>query len=225
MPGPPPPSLPMLVQPSPSSQDPRTPQSDASSPSEHNTITSASGQTAPIPTSTPRLFTAICVMITSVGKSTNNLCLTCNGKDCGTVCAKRDHITSHLRGMSFRRLSLIRYSSYNSTHASQASCLRGKASSVLSRTSLGSYITSIDLQQNFQATPGPQKARENTYRRTPRTTQALQGNYCGRPGLCFKSAWRNIHSNQTAQPRATAANPQGSICRTKSHSTSRSDGE
>ena len=31
-------------------------------------------------------------------KSTNNLCLTCRWKDCGTTCAKRDHITSHLRG-------------------------------------------------------------------------------------------------------------------------------
>lgn len=34
-------------------------------------------------------------------KSTNNLCLTCKWKDCGTTCAKRDHITSHLRGKSF----------------------------------------------------------------------------------------------------------------------------
>ena len=34
-------------------------------------------------------------------KSTNNLCLTCKWKDCGTTCAKRDHITSHLRGTSF----------------------------------------------------------------------------------------------------------------------------
>lgn len=32
-------------------------------------------------------------------KSTNNLCLTCRWKDCGTSCAKRDHITSHLRGI------------------------------------------------------------------------------------------------------------------------------
>lgn len=32
-------------------------------------------------------------------KSTNNLCLTCHWKDCGTTCAKRDHITSHLRGL------------------------------------------------------------------------------------------------------------------------------
>ncbi|KAF8633023.1 hypothetical protein AX15_001615 [Amanita polypyramis BW_CC] len=30
-------------------------------------------------------------------KSTNNLCLTCKWKGCGTTCAKRDHITSHLR--------------------------------------------------------------------------------------------------------------------------------
>ncbi|KAH9965108.1 hypothetical protein BGW80DRAFT_1438449 [Lactifluus volemus] len=30
-------------------------------------------------------------------RSTNNLCLTCKWKDCVTTCAKRDHITSHLR--------------------------------------------------------------------------------------------------------------------------------
>ncbi|KZT74932.1 hypothetical protein DAEQUDRAFT_13910 [Daedalea quercina L-15889] len=30
-------------------------------------------------------------------KSTGNLCLTCKWKDCSTSCAKRDHITSHLR--------------------------------------------------------------------------------------------------------------------------------
>lgn len=31
-------------------------------------------------------------------KSTNNLCLTCQWKGCEVTCAKRDHITSHLRG-------------------------------------------------------------------------------------------------------------------------------
>lgn len=31
-------------------------------------------------------------------KSTNNLCLTCHWEGCEVVCAKRDHITSHLRG-------------------------------------------------------------------------------------------------------------------------------
>lgn len=30
-------------------------------------------------------------------KSTNNLCLTCRWQDCDVTCAKRDHITSHLR--------------------------------------------------------------------------------------------------------------------------------
>ncbi|KIP11794.1 hypothetical protein PHLGIDRAFT_44970, partial [Phlebiopsis gigantea 11061_1 CR5-6] len=30
-------------------------------------------------------------------KSTGNLCLTCRWRDCNTTCAKRDHITSHLR--------------------------------------------------------------------------------------------------------------------------------
>lgn len=39
-------------------------------------------------------------------KSTGNLCLTCKWKDCGTTCAKRDHITSHLRGMSSPSLCL-----------------------------------------------------------------------------------------------------------------------
>ena len=33
-------------------------------------------------------------------KSTNNLCLTCKWKDCTVTCAKRDHITSHMRGTS-----------------------------------------------------------------------------------------------------------------------------
>lgn len=31
-------------------------------------------------------------------KSTNNLCLTCKWTGCDVSCAKRDHITSHLRG-------------------------------------------------------------------------------------------------------------------------------
>ena len=39
-------------------------------------------------------------------KSTGNLCLTCKWKDCGTTCAKRDHITSHLRGTSHAHLPL-----------------------------------------------------------------------------------------------------------------------
>jgi hypothetical protein len=32
-------------------------------------------------------------------KSTNNLCLACKWRDCVTTCSKRDHITSHLRGL------------------------------------------------------------------------------------------------------------------------------
>ena len=33
-------------------------------------------------------------------KSTNNLCLTCKWHGCNVTCAKRDHITSHMRGGS-----------------------------------------------------------------------------------------------------------------------------
>jgi len=35
-------------------------------------------------------------------KSTNNLCLACKWRDCVTTCSKRDHITSHIRGLFFR---------------------------------------------------------------------------------------------------------------------------
>lgn len=58
-------------------------------------------------------------------KSTNNLCLTCKWKDCGTSCAKRDHITSHLRGMPphFDLATLAHI--LCSPHPSQAPYLRG----------------------------------------------------------------------------------------------------
>jgi len=47
-------------------------------------------------------------------KSTNNLCLTCKWKDCGTACAKRDHITSHLRGAFPTPLPCARYPTFTS---------------------------------------------------------------------------------------------------------------
>lgn len=61
-------------------------------------------------------------------KSTNNLCLTCKWKDCGTSCAKRDHITSHLRGafidiyLKFRFQSIVA-----SPYPAETSCLRGQS--------------------------------------------------------------------------------------------------
>ena len=65
-------------------------------------------------------------------KSTNNLCLTCKWKDCGTTCAKRDHITSHLRGQSNLVLALGLLSWYLlgviSPYAAQTSFLRGMQS-------------------------------------------------------------------------------------------------
>lgn len=57
-------------------------------------------------------------------KSTNNLCLTCKWKDCGTTCAKRDHITSHLRGMSLSSLDLSGiFTPPPSPHPPKAPCL------------------------------------------------------------------------------------------------------
>lgn len=55
-------------------------------------------QTPPSHANSPEdLYEHLCIF--HIGrKSTNNLCLTCGWENCGVVCAKRDHITSHLRG-------------------------------------------------------------------------------------------------------------------------------
>lgn len=59
-------------------------------------------------------------------KSTNNLCLTCKWKDCGTACAKRDHITSHLRGTwLYSRSRSLSTKGYHSSYAPKTPCLRG----------------------------------------------------------------------------------------------------
>jgi hypothetical protein len=159
------PSMPARLPPSPpyaarssSPSDPRSPQSDTSSPSEqqHNhkcewadcTNTYIDPET---------LYGHLCN--DHIGrKSTNNLCLTCKWKDCGTVCAKRDHITSHLRGMSLQRLSPIRYSSYDSTHSSKASCLRGATLHISSRTSLGSHINFYRSATRLSSDPRTSKS-------------------------------------------------------------------
>lgn len=61
-------------------------------------------------------------------KSTNNLCLTCKWKDCGTTCAKRDHITSHLRGKFWISCSASRPQLDHSPHPSETPFVRGKCS-------------------------------------------------------------------------------------------------
>jgi hypothetical protein len=59
-------------------------------------------------------------------KSTNNLCLTCKWKDCGTTCAKRDHITSHLRGLFISSPSLFFINlDHVSPYSSETPYLRG----------------------------------------------------------------------------------------------------
>lgn len=58
-------------------------------------------------------------------KSTNNLCLSCKWKDCGTTCAKRDHITSHLRGQYLTHVVSASHPHIQaSAHPSQATHLR-----------------------------------------------------------------------------------------------------
>ena len=102
-------------------------------------------------------------------KSTNNLCLTCKWKDCGTTCAKRDHITSHLRGVPplclstltrWHPLTKIRYSA----HAPQASRLR-------------------NMQQDLQTSAGLEETRKDPYSGTSRPAQAFQGNHSHGPCL------------------------------------------
>jgi hypothetical protein len=100
MPGllPSPPYAPRSASP-PSSQDPRSPQSDSSSVADPQSTHKCEWVDCTMSFSDPEtLYTHLCN--DHIGrKSTNNLCLTCHWKDCGTTCAKRDHITSHLRGM------------------------------------------------------------------------------------------------------------------------------
>jgi hypothetical protein len=44
-------------------------------------------------------------------KSTNNLCLTCQWNNCGTISAKRDHLASHLRvHLPLKRMSKVIFS-------------------------------------------------------------------------------------------------------------------
>jgi len=139
------------------------------SPRSNNTITSASGQTAPITYVDPEtLYGHLCN--DHIGrKSTNNLCLTCKWKDCGTVCAKRDHITKPPLGVCLcdaYRASDIHHTIVHTPLKPHVCEVKLHQSS---RTSLGSYITSIDLQQNFQSDPRTSKSTRKYIRRTPRT--------------------------------------------------------
>lgn len=105
-----------------SPQDPRTPQSDSSDPQNNHKcewVDCTRGFSDP-----EALYSHLCN--DHIGrKSTNNLCLTCKWKDCGTVCAKRDHITSHLRGMFKKNKSCLHNSflSLHSAHAIETPCL------------------------------------------------------------------------------------------------------
>ncbi|KAI0714972.1 hypothetical protein C8Q76DRAFT_618792 [Earliella scabrosa] len=98
-----------------SSPSPPAPSEPADRPKTESTPAPASAPTAPPPAEEPApghtcqwvgcdkvlpdpeaLYNHLCN--DHIGrKSTGNLCLTCKWKDCGTTCAKRDHITSHLR--------------------------------------------------------------------------------------------------------------------------------
>ena len=64
-------------------------------------------------------------------KSTNNLCLTCKWKDCGTTCAKRDHITSHLRG---KPLSSPHHNPYLDTYSKVHTPLKPHVCDVCAKT-------------------------------------------------------------------------------------------
>lgn len=93
-------------------------------------------------------------------KSTNNLCLTCKWKDCGTSCAKRDHITSHLRGMFFRHLISANLSSFvTSAYAVEATCLRGR----FRIRSLGLYLIALQICKKSFKRPQDLKKHEKIH--------------------------------------------------------------
>ncbi len=104
-------------------------------------------------------------------KSTNNLCLTCHWKDCGTTCAKRDHITSHLRGpFSHPSTPSDLLTSQQSTPRSSpmsARCIYSLFSVPLTLFIPMSDPAVSDMQKVLQAAPGSEKARENTHRGAP----------------------------------------------------------
>lgn len=115
-------------------------------------------------------------------KSTNNLCLTCHWKDCGTTCAKRDHITSHLRGALSHPVPPHNLTSQQSTPRSSPISAR----CIYSLHTLPSSDPALpDMQKVLQAPPGSEKARENTHRGAPPAAQALKGNHRRRSRLCL----------------------------------------
>lgn len=109
---PPSPTIPSKPEDPPESQEPQSPSSSQpSSPPTTNSTSTVVAEQTPAPgyhcqwvdcdkalPDPESLYNHLCN--DHIGrKSTGNLCLTCKWKDCGTSCAKRDHITSHLRGI------------------------------------------------------------------------------------------------------------------------------
>ena len=135
-------------------------------------------------------------------KSTNNLCLTCHWKDCGTTCAKRDHITSHLRGpLSHPSRPSDLLTSQQSTPRSSPMSARCIYS--LFSVSLSDPVVS-DMQKVLQAAPGSEKARENTHRGASPAAQALKGNHRRRPRLCLPCPRRLEGPQAPALPESQA---------------------
>ncbi|KAG9314187.1 hypothetical protein JVU11DRAFT_4973 [Chiua virens] len=156
-------------------------------------------------------------------KSTNNLCLSCKWKDCGTSCAKRDHITSHLRGTP------LLSSPPSLTPPPVHTPLKPHVCEVASLSlSLVSRSPHQDLQKVFQASPGPQKARKDPHRRTPCPAQALKGHHRKRPPLRLPCPRRpalhkgTLNKSLSIKPAAAPAHP--APPRSRPHSVSLSHG-
>jgi hypothetical protein len=85
-------------------------------------------------------------------KSTNNLCLTCKWTGCDVSCAKRDHITSHLRGESDRCTRLGR-------HCRRRSCPHVSMLIMTPRSAHAAQAALVRcMRQDVQAAAGPQEA-------------------------------------------------------------------
>jgi hypothetical protein len=89
-------------------------------------------------------------------KSTNNLCLTCKWKDCVTTCSKRDHITSHIRGLRLlpsTRLDRILIMRLQFIHLSNLMYATWVLVHIVFTPTI--LIVFLDLQKDFQATARP----------------------------------------------------------------------
>ncbi|KAA1468047.1 hypothetical protein DENSPDRAFT_833224 [Dentipellis sp. KUC8613] len=161
-------------------------------------------------------------------KSTNNLCLTCKWKDCGTTCAKRDHITSHLRvhtplkphaceicKKSFKRPQDLKKHEKIHTEEHHAQHKHSKAVTVpdTSLSSRASRDDSVDKSLSSVPSAGPDPAAIRTRPHPNHLTDASNEHHFGvlptpSPEMIHSPAYPLVVGSHLAHPRDPYAQQQ-----------------